>query len=82
MATAFQFDPVELPPECKELRREVRAFLKEEIEDGTFSPGGGRSENAALFARKVGAKGWIGMTWPKHYGGQDRTQLERYVVTE
>ena len=82
MATAFQFDPVELPPECKELRKEVRAFLKQEIEAGTFSPGGARNENAALFAKKVGAKGWIGMTWPKQYGGKDKTQLERYVVTE
>jgi acyl-CoA dehydrogenase len=82
MNNAFQFDPVELPPECKELRREVRAFLKQEIEAGTFSPGGGRGENARAFARKVGAKGWIGMTWPKEYGGQGRSQLERYVVTE
>src|ERR1700680_5138751 len=82
MTSTFQFDPVELPPECKELRQEVRAFLKQEIEAGTFSPGGGRNENAALFAKKVGAKGWIGMTWPKQYGGQGKTQLERYVVTE
>src|ERR1700732_2135160 len=82
MNNVFQFDPVELLPECKELRQEVRAFLKQEIEAGTFSPGGGRSENAALFAKKVGAKGWIGMTWPKQYGGQGKTQLERYVVTE
>ena len=34
------------------------------------------------FARKVGEKGWIGMTWPKQYGGQERSFLERYVVTE
>src|ERR1700722_8188889 len=57
MDNIFQFDPVELPPECKELRKEVRAFLKQEIEAGTFSPGGGRNENAELFAKKVGAKG-------------------------
>ena len=81
-SNTFQFDPIELPPECKELRQEVRAFLKQEIEAGTFSPSGGRSDNAALFAKKVGAKGWIGMTWPKEYGGHGRTQLERYVVTE
>jgi len=82
MSTNFQFDPVELPPECKELRREVRAFLKQEIEAGTFSPQGGRSDNAPAFARKVGAKGWIGMTWPKQYGGRERSHLERYVVIE
>src|SRR5580692_4911562 len=82
MQNTFQFDPADLPPECKELRKEVRAFLKQEIDAGTFSPQGKRGDNAALFAKKVGAKGWIGMTWPKEYGGHGRTQLERYVVTE
>src|ERR1700728_661117 len=82
MQNNFQFDPIELPPECKELRQEVRAFLKQEMDAGTFSPSGRRGDNAALFAKKVGAKGWIGMTWPKEYGGGGRTQLERYVVTE
>jgi acyl-CoA dehydrogenase len=82
MSNTFQFDPAELPPECRELRREVRAFLKQEIDAGTFSPSGGRNQNAAAFARKVGAKGWIGMTWPKEYGGAERSHLERYVVTE
>ncbi|HEV2336992.1 MAG TPA: acyl-CoA dehydrogenase family protein [Stellaceae bacterium] len=82
MSTSFQFDPIELPPECQELREEVRAFLRQEIEAGTFSPQGGRNDNAAAFASKVGAKGWIGMTWPKKYGGHERSHLERYVVTE
>jgi acyl-CoA dehydrogenase len=82
MAYNFHFDPVDLPPECKELRQEVRAFLRSEIEAGTFSPHGGRSDNAKAFARKVGAKGWIGMTWPKQYGGSERSHLERYVVIE
>ena len=75
MSTSFKFDPVDLPPECKELRAEVRAFLKAEIAAGTFSPEGGRNENAAAFARKVGARGWIGMTWPKQYGGGERSLL-------
>jgi alkylation response protein AidB-like acyl-CoA dehydrogenase len=30
----------------------------------------------------VGARGWIGMTWPKKYGGHERSFLERYVVLE
>jgi acyl-CoA dehydrogenase len=30
----------------------------------------------------MGARGWIGMTWPKRYGGQERSFLDRYVVTE
>ena len=27
-------------------------------------------------------RGWIGMTWPKQYGGHERTAFERYVVIE
>ncbi|MCA9730439.1 MAG: acyl-CoA dehydrogenase family protein, partial [Candidatus Eisenbacteria bacterium] len=36
----------------------------------------------ADFSRKMGQHGWIGMTWPKQYGGHARTSLERYVVLE
>ncbi|MCZ6712020.1 MAG: acyl-CoA dehydrogenase family protein, partial [Gammaproteobacteria bacterium] len=34
------------------------------------------------FSRKLGAQGWIGMAWPKEYGGGERSFFERYVVTE
>jgi acyl-CoA dehydrogenase len=84
MSAALQFDPIRLPPECAALRREVRAFLAEHVAAGTFDPhqgGHGESYNRA-FSKSVGAKGWIGMTWPKKYGGHERSQLERYVVTE
>src|SRR6202790_1886645 len=82
MALDFHFAPVDLPPEAKELRQEVRAFLREEIAAGSFSPHSGRSGSEKAFARKVGARGWIGMTWPKKYGGHERSHLERYVVIE
>ena len=54
MTTRFEFDAVELPPECIELRKEVRAFLRQEIDAGTFSPQSGRTHNAADFARRNG----------------------------
>src|SRR6516162_9581344 len=69
MNFSFRFDPIELPPEAKELRQEVRTFLRQEAEAGTFSPGDGKGSFAREFSRRVGAKGWIGMTWPKKYGG-------------
>jgi alkylation response protein AidB-like acyl-CoA dehydrogenase len=34
------------------------------------------------FARELGARGWIGMTWPTEYGGGGRSALERFAVTE
>jgi acyl-CoA dehydrogenase len=84
MTTSLSFDPVRLSPQCEALRTEVRAFLAQEISAGTFEPHHpGCSESYDRnFSRRVGAKGWIGMTWPKQYGGHERSQLERYVVTE
>ena len=82
--TALRFDPVRLPARCQELRAEVRKFLDDEIAAGAFDPRDPASgaANADAFTRRVGARGWIGMTWPKIYGGQERSFLERYVVTE
>src|SRR5215471_21856401 len=79
----LEFPPFHLPPEAEALRVEVRAFLKETLpkfktEDrfaswNTFSP---------EFSKALGAKGWLGITWPKKYGGSERSFLDRYVVTE
>ncbi|MBI4590051.1 MAG: acyl-CoA dehydrogenase family protein [Candidatus Rokubacteria bacterium] len=82
MAT-FHFELVDLPREVETLRAEVRGFLQENL--------GGRAPDQRArswggfdreFSRKVGARGWIGMTWPKRYGGHERSALERYVVLE
>jgi len=84
MSTDLHFDQIRLPPECERLRKEVRLFLADEIAKGTFDPyrpGHGDSHDPS-FSKRIGAKGWIGMTWPKKYGGQARSFLERYVVTE
>ncbi len=84
MAQSIHFDPVRLPPEAQALRREVREFLAGEIAAGTFNPHieAGSDGFDPGFSRKVGAMGWIGLTWPKKYGGHERSFLERYVVTE
>ena len=84
MGQNIHFDQIRLPHEAQILREEVREFLAEESAAGTFNPqreGGGEGFNRA-FSEKVGAKGWIGLTWPKKYGGHERSFLERYVVTE
>ena len=79
----MRFDAVELPEETVALRQEVRAFLKEEKSTGTLAGhSADRTAHAAEFSRRVGERGWIGMTWPKKYGGHERTALERYVVSE
>ena len=79
MATPmFRFDPMQLPPEAVALRHEVRAFIKQNDDLMGFS----RGEFNRDFSRAMGKKGWIGMTWPKQYGGHERSSLERYVVIE
>lgn len=78
--------PFAPPPPCPEaetLRMEVRDFLAEALADRTPAQ---RAESwqgyDPEFSRKVAAKGWIAMTWPKQYGGHERSALERYVVLE
>ncbi len=81
-ALAFAAPP---PPSdtTEALRSELRQFLKQELADRT------PQQRAASwsgydqgFSQKMGQRGWIGMTWPKQYGGHERSALERYVVLE
>lgn len=79
----FRFDLFTLPPAAELLRQEVREFLRVELAGyppakRAFTWTGWDAE----FTRKVAARGWIGMTWPKQYGGGERSALERYVVLE
>lgn len=80
----FRFPPVDLGPEATELRGQVRAFLAKELDSGGFTPMAD-SWTAGMspeFSRKLGSQGWLGMMWPKKYGGHERSALDRYVVTE
>ena len=78
----IDFSSLELPPAALTLREEVRAFLRAEIAAGSYVPHLGHAEFDLAFTKKVAARGWIGLTWPKQYGGQERSFLERFVVTE
>jgi alkylation response protein AidB-like acyl-CoA dehydrogenase len=81
--STFTFEPCDLPPAAQALRAEVRAFLRDALADHPrvlrarswmgFDP---------AFSRKLGVRGWIGMTWPTRYGGHERSAFERYVVLE
>ncbi|WP_016931690.1 acyl-CoA dehydrogenase family protein [Rhodococcus sp. R1101] len=71
-------------PALTELRAEVRAFLKEQIDAGVFTPGIDTwlTRWNPEFTRALAARGWVGMTIPVEYGGHGRTFMERFVVTE
>lgn len=80
---ALNISPGELPPECEALRAEVREFIAENLSHFPVSKRVRNwSGNDPEFSRKMAAKGWLGMTWPKKYGGHERSMLERYVVLE
>ena len=82
MAT-FHFELLELPPEAEALRAELREFLRETVgAHAAHLRARSWSGFDREFSLRVGARGWIGMTWPKQYGGQERSALERYVMLE
>jgi alkylation response protein AidB-like acyl-CoA dehydrogenase len=83
-ATTLEFQPLRLPEHVQRLRQEVREFIQSEIDAGAFSPDMPTEdwEVHKRFAKKVASRGWIGMTWPRKYGGQERSFLERFVVNE
>ncbi|MGE4335831.1 MAG: acyl-CoA dehydrogenase family protein [Pigmentiphaga sp.] len=66
------------------LRSEVRGFLQEERASGGFTPGidAWLKSHSPEFSRKLGERGWLGMTWPRHLGGRLATFMERFVVNE
>ncbi len=80
---SLAFESVELPPAALEMRGKVRAFLSEQRACGSFVP---RCSGWTIFdrdfSRACGQAGLIGLTWPKRWGGQERSTLERYVVVE
>jgi alkylation response protein AidB-like acyl-CoA dehydrogenase len=81
-ALAFAAPPA-TSPGTEALRKEVREFLARELRGRDLSLGARSwSGDDPSFSHKMGARGWIGMTWPKRYGGHERTALERYVVLE
>lgn len=75
--------PCTLDAGCEALRQEVRAFLADALAEMMPRQ---KAENwsgfDAGFSRKLGQRGWLGMTWPQQYGGHERSMLERYVVIE
>jgi alkylation response protein AidB-like acyl-CoA dehydrogenase len=75
----MEFD---LSPELVALQAEARevgmaASKRAEVPEDTWITGHDRD-----FAEELGARGWLGMTWPVEHGGGGRSILERFVVFE
>lgn len=82
MFQGLTFEPHPLPAATEDLRREVRDFLAEAMDPALLPSSDFGAGESAAFSKQLAERGWIGMTWPKTYGGDERSFLERYVVTE
>ncbi|WP_326540586.1 acyl-CoA dehydrogenase family protein [Pseudorhodoferax sp.] len=82
--TPLRLEPGRLDARAEARRAQVRRFLDEARAAGQFEPscdcwvkGFSRA-----FSRSAGAAGLLGITWPRAFGGQEGSPLERFVVIE
>ncbi|MCG3170133.1 MAG: Acyl-CoA dehydrogenase FadE26 [Pseudomonadales bacterium] len=70
-------------PEQERFREQIRGFLAEhvseelrhEIATSGHSPG----PLGKQFLRLLGERGWLGIGWPREYGGQGRSMIEQTI---
>jgi 3-oxocholest-4-en-26-oyl-CoA dehydrogenase alpha subunit len=66
----------------KSLVRDLRAYFREVVtgdllDEVTGTEGGGPLYTKAL--RRMGADGWLGIGWPREFGGQGRPAIDQYI---
>jgi len=78
----------EFSPEQQAFSKEVIAFCDDHDDIDIFDV---TRENMAqivdtpkrrAFMKEVGHKGWLGMTWPEEYGGQEGEGVYEYILNE
>jgi alkylation response protein AidB-like acyl-CoA dehydrogenase len=75
------------PPEAETFRKEIRAWLEENLPEGWFDEGfqlrgAQRSEFHKAWTHKLFEGGWICASWPKEYGGKGLSIIENVVLNE
>ena len=71
-----------LTPEQDALRRELRAYFADLMTpevDAEVSTGDTGGPNCLDAVRRIGRDGWLGIGWPREYGGQGRGQVEQLI---
>ena len=69
-------------PDLLRLRAEAEEVADKAVADYGVHDDAWINGYSREFSRELGHRGWLGMTWPKEWGGHARTVLERFVVTE
>jgi alkylation response protein AidB-like acyl-CoA dehydrogenase len=68
--------------EQEALRGELRAYyaklLTPEVREAVHQ-GRGVGEATRAVVRQMGRDGWLGIGWPKEYGGQGRSSIEQFI---
>ena len=68
--------------EQEALRRELRGYYRElltpEVEQ-ELQHANGVGLTVRRVVRQMGEDGWLGIGWPKEYGGQGRTAIEQFI---
>ncbi len=71
----------------QQLQREVIAYLERHVTPALEAEllvqqeGGGPDTHPhySQFIRQLGRDGWLGLAWPKRYGGQERDAIDQYI---
>jgi 3-oxocholest-4-en-26-oyl-CoA dehydrogenase alpha subunit len=73
---------IELTPEQRALRDELRAYFSQLV--SSLPPADEEVMGAAYRATisQLGRDGWLGVGWPKEYGGQGRGPLEQLIFLD
>jgi alkylation response protein AidB-like acyl-CoA dehydrogenase len=81
---ALHFSPTVLTEAELSFREEVRAFLADQRDriPGTMLGMSGEGGYDPEFSRRLGERGWLGLTLSRDAGGHGRTYVERFVLTE
>ncbi|HEY7061029.1 MAG TPA: acyl-CoA dehydrogenase family protein [Chloroflexota bacterium] len=71
-------------PEQDQFRQEVRAFCREALEDERMRTliGVGHEDHDPILYQKIAERGWIGMQWPREFGGQERSRVDMCIFYE
>src|SRR6478735_8165884 len=72
----------ELPPELTALSDEAHAVGRAAAADLAIREDSWLRGTSREFALELASRGWLGMTWPREFGGGGRSTLERFVVFE
>jgi alkylation response protein AidB-like acyl-CoA dehydrogenase len=79
---------VALTPEQERLREELREYFADlvtpEVRAG-LAAASGEFGDAGVYKdviRRIGSDGWLGIGWPKEFGGQDRSMVEQLIFTD